>query len=108
MKDWVGNKNSIYKTLGASNHTSKERESNDYYATEPKAIDKLLTVEKPFPIVWECACGQGHLSERLKENGFIVLSSDLYDRGYPGTQVKDFLTCPPPPLYLRHYHKSAL
>ena len=44
MKDWIGNKNSIYKTLGASNHTDKEREVNDYYATSPIAIDKLLTV----------------------------------------------------------------
>ena len=33
--DWTGNGNSIYKTLGASNHTENEREANDYYATEP-------------------------------------------------------------------------
>lgn len=26
MKDWEGNYNSIFKTLGASNHTNKERE----------------------------------------------------------------------------------
>ncbi len=97
MKDWSGNTNSIYKTLGASNHTDKERESNDYYATDPVAIDKLLTVDKPFSIVWECACGQGHLSQRLKDKGFIVLSSDLVDRGYPGTKVSDFLTATPPP-----------
>lgn len=25
MKDWTGDKNSVYKTLGASNHTDKER-----------------------------------------------------------------------------------
>ena len=29
-KDWTGNSNSIYKTLGASNHTDKERETNDF------------------------------------------------------------------------------
>jgi hypothetical protein len=40
-KDWTGNAASIYKTLGASNHTDKERESDDFYATEPKAIDIL-------------------------------------------------------------------
>ena len=44
MSDWVGNGNSVYKTLGASNHTDKEREKDDYYATDPIAIDKLLTV----------------------------------------------------------------
>ena len=28
MKDWTGDKNSVYKTLGASNHTDKERQTN--------------------------------------------------------------------------------
>jgi len=41
-KDWTGNQNSIFKTLGASNHTGKQREENDFYATEPKAIDLLV------------------------------------------------------------------
>ena len=70
-KDWTGNGNSIYKILGASNHTYKEREENDYYATDPIAIDKLLTVEKPYKRVYECACGEGHLAERLLEKGCI-------------------------------------
>lgn len=26
MQDWTGNKNSVYKTLGASNHTDKKRQ----------------------------------------------------------------------------------
>lgn len=96
-KDWNGNNNSIFKALGASNHTVNEREDNDYYATDPTAIDKLLAAEKPYRIIWECACGQGHLSERLKQNGYMVFSSDLIDRGYLGAQVKDFLTANPLP-----------
>ena len=68
-KDWSGNSNSIYKTLGASNHTEKEREGNDYYATEPKAVMLLLEQEKFSQWVWECACGEGHISEVLKANG---------------------------------------
>ena len=44
-KDWTGNSNSIYKTLGASNHTDKERQNEDYYATDPKAADLLLELE---------------------------------------------------------------
>ena len=56
--DWSGNKNSIYKTLGASNHTDKERQSEDYYATEPKAVELLLDLEDFSQLyVWECACG---------------------------------------------------
>ena len=42
MKDWVGNKKSVFITLGASNHTTEERQSEDYYATEPKAAELLL------------------------------------------------------------------
>ena len=32
----------VFKTLGASNHTEKEREDNDYYATDPIAAELLL------------------------------------------------------------------
>lgn len=90
MKDWNGNQNSIYKTIGASNHTDKERELNDYYATDPMAIDKLLKVEKPSHYIWECACGEGSLSDRLKQNGYEVISSDIVDRGYKDCLIKDF------------------
>ena len=81
-RDWKGDGNSIWKTLGASNHTDKEREQDDYYATDPVAIDKLLTVERPHRQIWECACGAGHLSERLEKAGYSVLSTDIRDRGY--------------------------
>ncbi len=90
MKNWVGNANSIYKTLGASNHTDKIRQKNDYYATEPKAIDLLLELESFNKNIWECACGEGHLSKRLIANGHDVLSTDLIDRGY-GIGGVDFL-----------------
>lgn len=90
-KDWTGNGKSIYTTLGASNHTDKEREQNDFYATEPRALELLLEEEHFFPYVWECACGQGHLSAVLKNHGYDVKSSDLVDRGYDGAEVIDFL-----------------
>lgn len=91
MRDWTGNSNSIYKTLGASNHTDKEREINDYYATEPRAIELLLAEETFSPYIWECACGEGHLSSVLEREGYKVKSSDLIDRGYRGAEVIDFL-----------------
>lgn len=83
-KDWTGNKNSVFKTLGASNHTDKERQNEDYYATDPIAIDVLIrdgkvTFDKP---IWECACGRGDLSDRLKDYGYDVYSTDLVYRGY--------------------------
>jgi hypothetical protein len=89
-KDWTGNKNSIYKILGASNHTDKERQEHDYYATEPRAIDLLLEVEEFNKDIWECAAGEGHLSKRLIAYGYNVKSTDLIDRGY-GEGGVDFL-----------------
>ena len=86
-KDWSGNSNSIYKTLGASNHTEKDREENDYYATEPFAIDVLCKEEVFDGDIWECACGEGHLSKRLLELGHYVISTDLINRGYGQGEV---------------------
>ena len=104
MTDWTGNKASVWKTLGASNHTDKERENLDYYATDPIAIDKLMTKLSPKRNeVWECACGEGHLSERLKQYYFNVTSTDLIDRGYTDQNVTvDFLSISKDEFYPYH------
>jgi len=81
-KDWKGTGKSIYTTLGASNHTIEEREANDYYATEPKAIDVLLEKAELSHNLWECACGAGDLSKKLSEYGYNVKSTDLIFRGF--------------------------
>ena len=90
-KDWVGNKKSIYTTIGTSNHTKEEREKNDYYATDPKAVELLLEKEKFSHYVWECACGEGHLSKVLIKKGYDVKSSDIVDRGFQNTEIINFL-----------------
>ena len=94
-KDWIGNKKSVFTTLGASNHTDKDREEHDFYATSPEAIDALKNkVELPH-VVLEPACGNGCLSERLKEFGHEVISYDLIDRGYGKVQnFFEMLTIP--------------
>lgn len=91
-RDWTGNKNSIFTTLAASNHSVGEREEHDYYATEPKAMELLLEEEKFSSIIWECACGEGHLSKVLKRHGYQVISTDLVDRGYGEEKPMNFLT----------------
>lgn len=75
----------------AVNPNSK-REENDFYATDGYAITKMADKLKTLGIsqnVWECACGNGCLSEPLKALGYDVLSTDLIDRGYG--QTEDFL-----------------
>ena len=81
---------STFVTIGATNHGSSFREQNDYYATEPIAMELLLNEETFDQCVWECACGGGHLSNVLLEHGYSVLSTDLVDRGY-GIPGVDFL-----------------
>lgn len=83
-------KNSI-RTLGASSLSKGERQAEDFYATEPKAIELLLAEETFNKNVWECACGQGHLSKVLKAHGYEVKSTDLINRGY-GVGGIDFLS----------------
>ncbi len=90
-KDWSGNQNSIYKTLGASNHTEGERQSDDYYATEPKAAELLLEQEDFHHTIWECACGEGHLAKVFEAHGHDVIATDLIYRGYGDPEPLDFL-----------------
>lgn len=89
-KDWTGNSRSTHATLGARNYAQHDREENDFYATDPKALEMLLDLEKFSPTIWECACGEGHLSKVLIDRGYKVISSDLIDRGY-GKGGVDFL-----------------
>lgn len=95
MKDWTGNSRSVHTTLGSRNYALNERETNDYYATEPKALELLLELESFDENVWECACGEGHLAKVLEAHGHKVLSTDLIDRGY-GLGGIDFLQCERP------------
>jgi|TARA_Y100000034_G_scaffold70935_2_gene85504 hypothetical protein len=88
-KNWTGNMKSTYVTLGASNHTEKDREVDDYYATNPSTIKPLLDREDFGDRIWECACGEGHLSRAMANLGKDVFSSDKVDRGFGN--VFDFL-----------------
>lgn len=90
MTDWTGNKNSLFKTLGASNHTEKERQANDYYATDPIAAELLLQQEE-FYNIWEYASGENHLADVFKKHGHNVRTSDLIKRT-PATEEYDFLS----------------
>jgi len=73
----------------------KERQKDDYYATPPRSIDDLISKVDLNINIWEVACGGGHLSERLKELGHIVKSTDLVDRGYNDFDGQlDFINSP--------------
>lgn len=116
-KDWTGNSKYTFSTLGASNHSENDREIHDFYATDPKALELLLKLEN-FKNVWECACGQGHLSNVLKKHNIHSRSSDFIERGY-SDEVLDFLAIDnlewygdiitnPPFKYAQEFVKKAI
>lgn len=91
-KDWTGNKKSTFVTLGASSHSDRTRQEDDYYATDPRTINELLANETFDGTIWEPCCGAGHMSKELSANGFDVVSTDLIYRGY-GSGGVDFFMC---------------
>lgn len=89
-KYWTGNKDGLFRVIGASNHSGHEREVHDYYATEPKAVELLMGLETFDKNILEPSCGEGHISDVLKSHGYNVVSRDIVDRGYG--DVADFLS----------------
>jgi hypothetical protein len=82
----VGNKS--LSIVGASRNNG-DREVDDFYPTPSFAVEELLKRELFVGDIWECACGDGAMSEVFKRNGFDVHSTDLINRGY-GREL-DFL-----------------
>ena len=81
-KDWTGNKFSAHACIGTRNYAKEERQVDDFYATDPKAITALFRNETFSDDIWECACGSGALSKQMEHFGKRVKSTDLVDRGY--------------------------
>jgi hypothetical protein len=68
----------------------QNRHPADYYPTPPCATKALLANERFGKTVLEPACGAGDISKVLREHGYLVSSTDLYDYGY-GASGHDFL-----------------
>ncbi len=62
----------------------------DFFPTPAWATEALIDNESFSGDLWECACGNGAMSEVLETACPQTFSSDLYDRGY-GEAGKDFL-----------------
>ena len=80
----------------AGGNPKNGRVENDYYATNPKAVEMLLT-NYPFhaATILEPCVGGGHIANAINNfftNKRVITGLDLIDRGYPNTIVQDFLT----------------
>ena len=88
---WTGNTKSIYSILGSSSHSENKRAEADFYATDPRALERLLKRFNGFQQkIWEPACGNGHLAKVLESHQYEVKKSDILLREYPCEQI-DFL-----------------
>lgn len=77
-------------TLGATNHSQKERSKLDYYGTDPNAVRALLNTEQFTHTVWEPTAGHHNIVNVLKEFNYEVKSTDIFDYGF-NDKIIDFL-----------------
>jgi hypothetical protein len=63
----------------------------DFFPTPKWATHALIENEEFSGNIWECACGDGSMSEVLELTQQKIYSSDLYDRGFGDPNI-DFLT----------------
>lgn len=71
--------------MGARNGALEEREENDFYATDPQALNLFLAKfrqdgEMLSNNIWEPAAGSGCLSNLLTEKGYNVYATDIIQR----------------------------
>ena len=82
-----------YNLNGGFKPTTKrfaDLDGPDFFPTPAWATYALIENEKFDGGIWECACGNGAMSQVLESAGNQIQSSDLYERGY-GESGVDFL-----------------
>lgn len=82
-----------YNLNGGYKPTTKrfaDLDGPDFYPTPAWATHALIDNESFPGDIWECACGDGAMSNVLAQASPNVESSDLYDRGF-GETGHDFL-----------------
>jgi hypothetical protein len=83
-----------YHLTGAYKPTLKrsaDLDGPDYFPTPAWATHALIDNESFDGEIWECACGDGAMTDVLELTGNRIRSSDLYDRGFGETGI-DFTT----------------
>ena len=81
----------------AGGNPKNDRVDSDFYATNPKAVHKLLL---KYSIngteILEPCIGNGNIANAIKDfynnKGLNITGVDIVDRGYPNTIVHDYLT----------------
>lgn len=99
----MNTKEDIYRILGSSNHSESERVKDDFYATPKIAVDKLflelekLNINLP-KIIIEPSVGTGSIAIPFCKKGYSIIGFDIIDRGFPNTNIVDWLTVSRPEI----------
>lgn len=79
----------------AGGNPAAQRVENDFYATNPKAVNMILNKYNFYAQnILEPCVGQGHIAHAIDEfynHSKNITAIDIVDRGYPNTIVTDFL-----------------
>lgn len=92
-------KNNLIGTSLAGTSTSRERVSNDYYATPTESVESLINVENIKGKVLEPCVGGGHIAKTLENSYTQITGVDIVDRGFPNVIICDFLKYTTEELY---------
>ena len=93
-------KRNVFVTNGCTNHSKTERQNEDLYVTDPRAVEMLLEVEKDLHNVWEPCCGLLHIAKVLESHGILGRLSDILNRpNDPQIEILDFLSYEPKELW---------
>ena len=76
-------------SIVGSSRNNGERESEDFYPTPPYAVEELLKREVFSGNIWECACGEGDISEVFKNKVpfFVLLCTFFPEHIVTGKQI---------------------
>lgn len=86
---------------------SRADHDHDFFPTPPSMTQALLDRESFPGIVWEPACGDGAMSNVIRDAGYFTFSTDLIDRGY-GDGGVDFLKATELPKLTRQRVESII
>jgi hypothetical protein len=79
-----------------ANKSAVDRSSTDFYPTPPEATIALMKfLDLPEDsVIWEPACGEGHMSKAIESMGYRVISTELNETSF-GENGVNFLNCKP-------------
>ena len=80
-RDFRRGQATAFITNGCSNHSDKDRQVSDYYASPIEATEKLLEVEKFSREIYEPFVGGGHIAKVFQDLGYEVEGAEIEYRG---------------------------